>query len=136
MLNRGGGIHSSTRFRTQGRLKGTRVSNATKPQREEELLSIKHTVSVALAEVLAHPYSQARVAEGGTAESTGSGRLAVAANIAGTQWNVSGVTVVDRHIGRDIGRDIVSDADDRVGDSEGAQAEKEDEGSHTWVVVP
>lgn len=106
------------------------------PQREEQSSSIKHTVSVALAEVLAHAYCQARVSEGGKAESPSSRRLAVTANIAGNQWNAGAGTVADRNIGRDIGCEIVRDADDRIGDGKGAQAEKEDEGNHTWIVMP
>lgn len=63
----------------------------------------KHTVSVALAEVLAHANGQARVSEGGTAESTCSGCLAIAADIAGAQWDVGCVTSIDDDIDWDIG---------------------------------
>lgn len=100
----------------------------------------QHTVSVALAEVLAHADSQPGVGEGSTAEGTSSGRLAVAANIVGAQGDLGNGIAIDRAIGRDIdcgtGWDIAPDADDRIGDGERAQAEKEDEGSHTWIVVP
>lgn len=136
MLTRGGGIHSSTRPQTQRRLQGRRVSSGSKPQGEEQLSSINHTKSVALAKVLAHAHSQARVGEGGTAESASSSGLAVAADIAIAHWNVGTGTVVDGDISRDVGCDIVRDADDRIGDDEGTQAEEDNEGSHFWVGVP
>lgn len=118
MLFHGVCIHSSTRYQTQRHLPGRRVSYGG-TSREERLPSINHTESVAFAKVLAHAHSQARVGEGGTAESTNSSGLTVAADIASALWSVGTGTVVDRDISRDIGCDIVRDADDRIGSGEG-----------------